>query len=116
MGGVGLMAWRLPRQWSNQYLLMLIWAGTGIYMALSAVRFMYNATPVFAILGGWIIWGIVDKTHFSLKAYRERWRKFKTCAKTVANTHTSVSPPVTMRVDACRTRRYCRSRPLPKAE
>ncbi|HKZ59577.1 MAG TPA: carboxypeptidase regulatory-like domain-containing protein [Candidatus Thermoplasmatota archaeon] len=81
LGGIGVMAWRLPRRWSNAYVLMLAWAGAAIYMALTAVRFMYNATPLFAVLGGWMLWGIIDKTHFSLKSYRERWRKFVTWRK-----------------------------------
>lgn len=75
LGGIGLMAFRLPRRYSNAYVLMLAWAAAAIYMALTAVRFMYNATPLFAILAGWILWGIIDRTHFSLKTYRDRWAK-----------------------------------------
>ena len=55
---------------------MVAWAGAAIYMALTAVRFMFNATPLFAILAGWILWGIIDKTHFSFKTYRERWARY----------------------------------------
>lgn len=81
LGGIGLMAARLPRKWSNAYVLMLAWAATAIYMALTAVRFMFNATPLFAILAGWITWGIIDRTHFSLKTYRERWAKYRSWRK-----------------------------------
>ncbi len=77
MGGIAVMAWRVPRKWSNAYVLMLAWAGAAIYMALTAVRFMYNATPLFAILAGWMLWGAIDRTQFSLKKYKERWRKFQ---------------------------------------
>ena len=30
-------------------------------MALSAVRFVFNATPAFAVLAGWVTWRIVEK-------------------------------------------------------
>ncbi len=93
VGGVGLMALRLPRRWSNAYVLMLAWAGAAIYMALTAVRFMYNATPLFAIIAGWILWGIIDKTGFSFKLYRERWARFTRWRKirTVPFAHTAVA-------------------------
>ncbi len=76
LGGIGVMAARLPRRWSNAYVLMLAWAAMAIYMALTAVRFMYNATPLFAVLAGWMLWGVIDRTHFSLKLYKDRWSKF----------------------------------------
>jgi asparagine N-glycosylation enzyme membrane subunit Stt3 len=93
LGGIGLMAFRLPRRYSNAYVLMLAWAAAAIYMALTAVRFMYNATPLFAILAGWILWGIIDKTQFSLKLYRDRWAKYVSWRKirTVPIAHWAVA-------------------------
>jgi dolichyl-diphosphooligosaccharide--protein glycosyltransferase len=53
-------AWRLPKEhWRNDYIFTIMWCFMAIFMAMSAVRFMYNATPVFAILGGWVTWTII---------------------------------------------------------
>lgn len=93
LGGIAVMAWRVPRNWSNAFVLMLAWSGAAIYMALTAVRFMFNATPLFAILAGWMVWGVIDRTQFSLKKYRERWRKFVSWRKlrTVPVVHWTVA-------------------------
>ena len=42
--------------WKKDYLFIVGWSVITIYMAQSAVRFIFNATPVFAILAGWITW------------------------------------------------------------
>ncbi|MGQ9582229.1 MAG: carboxypeptidase regulatory-like domain-containing protein [Thermoplasmatota archaeon] len=65
--------WRLPKEkWRNDYIFTLMWCLMAIFMAMSAVRFMYNATPIFAILGGWVTWSIIRWLDFGkmLKTYR----------------------------------------------
>ncbi|MCG2825108.1 MAG: hypothetical protein L6265_00785, partial [Thermoplasmatales archaeon] len=52
------------RFWKKDRLLMVVWTVTAIYMTMGAIRFMFNATPVFAILSGWIIWEIIGKVDF----------------------------------------------------
>lgn len=52
------------RQWKADYMFVLVWAITSIYMARSAVRFIYNATPVFALLAGWVVWLIMRWADF----------------------------------------------------
>ncbi len=52
------------RQWKADYMFVLIWAITAIYMARSAVRFIYNATPVCALLAGWIVWLMIQWADF----------------------------------------------------
>jgi len=71
--GAAWAAYRLPAEkWRNDYILTVMWAIVAIYMAMSAVRFMYNATPVFAIFSGWITYEIVKLSGFGkmLKSYR----------------------------------------------
>ena len=66
-------AWRLPKErWRNDYIFTIMWCFMAIFMAMSAVRFMYNATPIFAILGGWVTWVIIDLLDYKkmAKTYR----------------------------------------------
>ncbi|MBM4249812.1 MAG: hypothetical protein FJ149_10365 [Euryarchaeota archaeon] len=85
-------AWRLPKErWRNDYIFTIMWCFMAIFMAMSAVRFMYNATPVFAILGGWVTWTIIQLLDFKkmAKTYRglnegrwvPRWHAVKTSVK-----------------------------------
>jgi len=50
--------------WKKDYLFILGWSVIAIYMAQSAVRFIFNATPVFAILAGWITWSWIKWADF----------------------------------------------------
>jgi dolichyl-diphosphooligosaccharide--protein glycosyltransferase len=87
--GVGWAAWKLPSEkWRNDYIVTIIWAGMAIYMAMSAVRFMYNATPVFAIMSAWITYEIIQMTDFGTmwRNYSnlrrgQRWYAFKESVK-----------------------------------
>jgi asparagine N-glycosylation enzyme membrane subunit Stt3 len=61
----GFAVYRLPAEkWRNDYIITVIWAIFSIYMAISATRFMYNATPVFAIMGGWATYSLVKMTGY----------------------------------------------------
>jgi dolichyl-diphosphooligosaccharide--protein glycosyltransferase len=59
--GVAWAAIQLPKSWKPDFTFVLLWAGTSIYMAVSAARFMFNAAPAFAITSGWVIAIILDK-------------------------------------------------------
>jgi dolichyl-diphosphooligosaccharide--protein glycosyltransferase len=48
------LAWKVWREPREGRLFMFTWAVTAIFMAHSAVRFMFNATPAMALLGGWM--------------------------------------------------------------
>ena len=85
-------AWRLPKErWRNDYIFTIMWCFMAIFMAMSAVRFMYNATPVFAILGGWVTWVIISLLDYKkmAKTYRglnegrwiPRWHAVKSSVK-----------------------------------
>ena len=63
--GAGFAMYRLPKEkWRNDYIITVIWAAVSIYMAMSATRFMYNATPVFAIMGAWATDALIKMTGY----------------------------------------------------
>ena len=64
MIGVLMMLKDLPKGWKNDHIFTTIWALVSMYMGIAAIRFMYNATPVFAILAGWISWWIISKLDY----------------------------------------------------
>jgi len=59
--GILLSIMQIPKNLKRDYLLIVVWTTVAIYMALSAVRFVFNATPAFAVLAGWVTWRIVEK-------------------------------------------------------
>lgn len=53
--GLIMAARRLPKErWRNDYIFMVLLSVVSIFLAMSAVRFMFNATPLFAIFGAWM--------------------------------------------------------------
>jgi len=54
--GVGWAIVTFPKHMKSDYLLTVAWATATIYMAMSAGRFVFNASPSFAIMAGWTIW------------------------------------------------------------
>ena len=64
--GIIWMAYQLYNQsiWKKDYLFVMIWALVSIYMAQSAVRFIFNATPVVSLLSGWMTWLIIQWADF----------------------------------------------------
>ncbi|MBU4144517.1 MAG: carboxypeptidase regulatory-like domain-containing protein [Candidatus Thermoplasmatota archaeon] len=65
--GVAWAAIQLPKTWKADFTFILLWAGTSIYMAVTAARFMFNAAPAFAITAGWVLAIIIGK--LNLKKY-----------------------------------------------
>jgi asparagine N-glycosylation enzyme membrane subunit Stt3 len=72
LAGVVLMIKNMPKGWKSDQIFTTIWAVTSIYMAVAAIRFMYNATPVFAILSGWVLYEIMKRLD-----YRRMLRVFR---------------------------------------
>ena len=69
----GFMIYKMPStKFRNDYIMTLVWAVFSIYMAISATRFMYNATPVFAVMGGWATYSLIKMT-----GYGEMWRSYQ---------------------------------------
>jgi len=73
--GIALAAWHLRVDWSRSYVFILVWAAFAIYMATTAVRFIFNAGPAFALTAGWVLALVFDKTGFNeIGSYFRRHR------------------------------------------
>jgi len=77
--GVGWMGYQLFNQslWKKDYLFVMIWALVSLYMAQSAVRFIFNATPIVSLISGWITWLIIKWADFPavLQIWSSYWGK-----------------------------------------
>ena len=77
--GIIWMAYQLFSQgiWKKDYLFVMIWALVSIYMAQSAVRFIFNATPVVSLISGWMTWLIIQWADFPsvIVAWKAFWGK-----------------------------------------
>jgi len=63
--GIAFAAWHLRVDWSRSFVFILVWTAFAIYMATTAVRFIFNAGPAFALTAGWVVALTFDKTGFS---------------------------------------------------
>ncbi|MFO8050600.1 MAG: carboxypeptidase regulatory-like domain-containing protein [Thermoplasmatota archaeon] len=59
--GVVMAVLKIPKQMKKDYTVIVIWALVAIYMAFSAIRFNFNATPIFALLAGWVVVRVSEK-------------------------------------------------------
>ena len=77
--GVIWMAYQLFNQsmWKKDYLFVMIWALVSLFMAQSAVRFIFNATPVVSLISGWMTWLIIQWADFPaiLQTWTSYWGK-----------------------------------------
>ncbi len=62
--GIVWMAIQFVRKPRPGYLFALAWSAAAIFMAMSAVRFIFNAAPAFAITSGWVTVLIVERLGF----------------------------------------------------
>jgi asparagine N-glycosylation enzyme membrane subunit Stt3 len=53
--GIFWMAWKLPKRLKPDYLFVLTWSSAAIFMSMAAARFIFNASPAFALTAGWVI-------------------------------------------------------------
>ena len=77
--GVIWMAYQLFNQsvWKKDYLFVMIWALVSLFMAQSAVRFIFNATPVVSLISAWMTWLIIQWADFPsvLQTWTSYWGK-----------------------------------------
>ena len=59
--GLAYAIYQLPKKLKSDYLFIVVWTATSIYMAVSAARFMFNAAPAFAVTAGWTVSIIIEK-------------------------------------------------------
>lgn len=62
--GILLMGRDFVRRPRADYLFALAWSAAAIFMAMSAVRFIFNASPAFAITSAWITVLLVERLGF----------------------------------------------------
>jgi len=72
--GVAWAAVKIPKKATADFIFVVVWVAVAIYMATSAGRFVFNASPAFAITSGWILAIIIDALH--LKDIKRNARGF----------------------------------------
>lgn len=61
MFGIGWMAIEFVRRPRSEYLFALAWSAAAIFMGMLAVRFIFNASPAFALTSAWITVLLVER-------------------------------------------------------
>ena len=61
LAGIALMVIQSIRGPRPDFLFVLVWIIAAVFMALSAVRFLFNASPAFAITAAWVVILIVER-------------------------------------------------------
>src|SRR5256885_7710105 len=69
---VGYLLWQIPRRREPAYSLVVVWAFAAIFMAITAARFIFNASPAFAISAGYAIDQVLVRADF--KTMRRTYR------------------------------------------
>ncbi len=62
--GVGYAVVKIPKNLSPSFIFVVIWVAISMYMASSAARFVFNASPAFAVSAGWVLALIIDRLKF----------------------------------------------------
>src|SRR5207237_8716914 len=52
---VAYLVWQIPRRRDPAYNIAVIWALVAIFMAITAARFIFNASPAFAVVAGFAV-------------------------------------------------------------
>ena len=65
--GIVKAGFQIPRHWKKEYIFIVVWAIVAVYMAMMAVRFMFNATPVIVIVAGWTLYNLVNRLNLKSK-------------------------------------------------
>ncbi len=61
--GIAWAAIKIPKKASADFIFVVVWVAVAIYMATSAGRFVFNASPAFAIASGWILAMVIEALH-----------------------------------------------------
>lgn len=62
--GLLWMIIRLPKRLQPDYMFVLTWSFAAIFMSMAAARFIFNASPAFAVSAGWMIAVVADWIDF----------------------------------------------------
>ncbi|MCD6461992.1 MAG: carboxypeptidase regulatory-like domain-containing protein, partial [Thermoplasmata archaeon] len=64
VAGVGLAIYNFPKKLKSDYLFIVVWTASTVYMAASAARFLFIASPAFALMSAWMLVLILEKLDF----------------------------------------------------
>jgi dolichyl-diphosphooligosaccharide--protein glycosyltransferase len=56
---------KIRKSFSPSMIFIVVWTAVTIYMASAASRFLLNAAPTAAMIGGWVLVMIIDRAQFS---------------------------------------------------
>lgn len=59
------MLWQIPRRRDPAYTIAVVWVFAAIFMAITAARFIFNASPAFAISAGFAIDQLLVRSDFA---------------------------------------------------
>ncbi len=62
---VAYLLWQIPRRREPAYSLVVVWAFAAIFMAITAARFIFNASPAFAISAGYALDQVLVRADFT---------------------------------------------------
>ncbi|MGQ0797223.1 MAG: carboxypeptidase regulatory-like domain-containing protein [Methanobacteriota archaeon] len=65
VAGVAYMLWLIPRRRDPAYTVLVIWAFAAIFMAMAAARFIFNASPAFAVTAAFAIDLVLTRADFT---------------------------------------------------
>ena len=61
---IAYLLWQVPRRHDPAYNIVVIWAFVAIFMAITAARFIFNASPAFAVVGGFAVAEVLRRADF----------------------------------------------------
>src|SRR5205814_1856906 len=62
---IAYLLWQVPRRHDPAYNIVVIWAFVAIFMAITAARFIFNASPAFAVVGGFAVAEVLRRADFA---------------------------------------------------
>ncbi|TLZ46934.1 MAG: hypothetical protein E6K19_00385, partial [Methanobacteriota archaeon] len=64
LAAIAYLVWQLPRRRDLAYNLIVVWVFAAIFMAITAARFIFNASPAFALVSGFAVDQILVRADF----------------------------------------------------
>ena len=65
IAGVAYMLWLIPRRHEASYTLIVVWTFAAIFMAMAAARFIFNASPAFAVAAAFAVDLVLTRADFT---------------------------------------------------
>ena len=62
---IAYLLWQVPRRHDPAYNIVVVWAFVAIFMAITAARFIFNASPAFAVVGGFAVAEVLRRSDFA---------------------------------------------------